>query len=307
MNQNIELEKKLLDRSHSKQETIELLELRYVDGAQSIALTRTGGVSNTNGKEQPAKQLFKRIRSVPKSTRIIVRQYIRDTSKRQRLVIKRLQNYNRRSRRPKAAFPLCAMLKRYNIPEFTDFIQMHNMWQSYIGELLFTDGIMQQLAGTMVSRLAMAEFTGCLITIVSSHDVNLVGMRGIVVWDTQLSFVVCIPRGQDCREWTCPNNKQQGVDYSVSAAAEIGGLRSVPKHKTIFTFQVNVPQPKLANEEISTDTQTFSKSTSPHFTDDGLDSNPETITFSIIGSRFEIRLVDRLNRKFKNHNIDNVF
>lgn len=303
MNRECALELRLLAQSHGKEKAKELLEDRYAGAARSIVFSHAARASKTSASTPT--QLRKR--SVPANTRKIVRQYISDTTARQRNIVRRMTLF--RKRNPHASFPLGQLLDKYMIPNFADFVPMHQMWQSYMKDLLFS-GTRMPLVTSMVTHLATADYTGCLVTVERANDVNLVGVRGIVVWDTQLAFVICIPRGNDAKDWLC-QPERPGINQCVLAALEVGGLRSVAKRKTVFSFDVQLPnfdKPSkvISNLEIDIDREDPKS-------DEGLDtqtqddaSNPEVLSFSIIGSRFEIRAVDRLNRKFKNHNIDDI-
>lgn len=330
MNRECALEQKLLARSHTAEEVDEIIADRYGIQGQSIIFAQSGVADPPVSLVKPKKQ------SIPPSTRKVVRLYIQQTTLRQRSLLKLLQKH--RKRRDPFPFPLQELLRKYQIPDFTDFKHMHHMWQAYMQDLLFGGHAVPSL--TMAARLATADFTGCIVTVVRSRDVNLVGVRGIVLWDAQLAFVLCVPRGEDAREWL--NNGQPGVDYAVSPSLEVGGLRSIPKRKTVFSFDVQLPvksdqknkrsdtrlTPKVEagkNTGLSTSIQSEVGGEGNHTgidkeqakdVDMGIDVeeqaredelDPQVMTFSIIGLRFEIRLADRLGRKFKNHNIDDIY
>lgn len=125
----------------------------------------------------------------------------------------------------------------------------------------------------LLPKLTSADYTGCLLTVLQAKNTQLVGMRGIVVWDTQYLFILCIPRDQDSKEYT------ESVDNlsELTASTRVGGLKAIPKKGCIFGFDV--------------------------ITDE---SNDECLSFNIIGSRFEFRNVDRSSKKFKNHNVNDL-
>lgn len=320
MNRDCALEQKLLARSHTPEKVNEIIAERYGVQGQSIIFAQSRSAETPTPLMRFTKQ------SIPLSTRKVIRLYIQQTTLRQRTLVKLLQKH--RKRKEPMPLPLEDLLQKYLVPDFDDFTHMHSMWQSYMQNLLF--GGHQVPALTMAARMATADFTGCIVTVTRSRDVNLVGVRGIVMWDAQLAFVLCVPRGKDAREWLV--NDRPGVANTISPSLQIGGLRSIPKRKTVFSFDVELPsksdhkntkpekQPRPQNLPITADdtnptqpeTQWEGTSIAKTMDDDmdvdgDNDVNPQIMTFSIIGLRFEIRLADRLGRKFKSHNIDDIY
>lgn len=69
--------------------------------------------------------------------------------------------------------------------------------------------------------------------------------------------------------------QQTESERTLSPAERVGGLRVVTKKGAIFGFEVEV--------------------------------EAETVGFSILGSRFELRAVDRSSKKFKSHNVEDIY
>ena len=288
MNKNREIETRLLSRCYSSDEKIlEILSSRYsITGEQKPILTLLPtGEEQHEDKQKPSllnlqrkKESSEQKRIANRNTRVELKHYIKSTLNKQKRLIKKIQKYNRDNRREKKSkpFPIDRLLRYYDIPVYEDFIPLNNLWQEYMQNLLFS-----QYASTknipslsaLLPKLVSADYTGCLLTVIRSVNNNLVGLRGIVVWDTQHSFIICTPRDEDSREW----NKDGG---EFTPSEQMGGLRVIPKKKTIFEFDVILPS--------------------------GDDNGEECIGFSIIGSKFEFRSADRSNRKFKSHSVDTI-
>lgn len=287
MNRNNVLEKHLLSRCYSSDARIdELLSTRYsITGDQkpSLILTPTGqGIENDKTKsllhqEKSSKSdETHKIRKV--STRLELKNYIKNTLNNQQKVVKKIQAYNRLKKQnsQKKPFPIQKLLEHYSIPLYEEFIPINNLWQDYMQNLLFpsANNKLPSLI-SILPKLSSADYHGCLLTVLKSSNTLLVGVRGIVVWDTQHSFILCVPRNNDSKEW----NEQKDV---FTPSEQVGGLRIVPKKGCLFGFDVILPST------------------------DGEQEEDECMGFTVIGSRFEFRSVDRSGKKFKNHNVDDI-
>lgn len=266
MNRDNELEKRLLSRSYDSAERIqELLDTRYsLTGGQKPHLLfkqttaeKKQTISLTAGVEK-SKSLLQQTR---RTTRHELRAYFQTTMQNQRKLIRRAGKLNPNQ--------IQKYIKQYDIPDINDFAALNVLWQKYIGELLFPEGNIGALS-VLLPKLSSADFNGCLVTVTQSVNTTLVGIRGIVVWDAQHSFIICVPRDNFSREW---NESKAQSDFTPSQ--HIGGFRMVPKKGTRFSFDV------IVGEE-------------------------ECVGFTLLGSRFEFRAVDRAGKKFKNHNVDDI-
>lgn len=285
MNKNNSLERHLLTRCFSSDAKIEeLLSTRYSnlgDQKPVLVLMPTG---RENAKE---KSLFHSERkngfgdNVNKeriiSTRQQLKLYVKETTKRQKRLIKKLQLYSRTKTDKSKPFPIELLIKHYSIPKFEDFIGLNTLWQKYMQDLLFSNDKIPNLT-TLLPKLASADFVGCMLTVIRSANNNLVGTRGIVIWDAQHSFILCVPRMEDSKEW-----KEKSSSFSPSE--QVGGLKIIPKSKCLFSFEVILPSSGK---------------------DSSASTDEECIGFTIIGSRFELRSIDRSGRKFKNHKVEDI-
>lgn len=147
---------------------------------------------------------------------------------------------------------------------------MNKLWQKYAQDLIFQNGNLMQSLSSILPRLTAADFNGCLLTVLQSRNTNVIGTRGIVVWDAQHSFILVVPRNEDSKEWNEEKSR-------FSPSEMVGGLKVIPKKHTMFGFDIIDPR----NEN-------------------------DCYGFTIVGSRFEIRSVERSGKKFKNHSVDDI-
>lgn len=272
MNRKNQLEKHLLTRCYTDEEKVhEVLETRYTfTGATkpSLVLLPTGAGDSDSDKP---KSLFhpeskechsKQVQKRKVNTRIQMKKFFNDIKRNQRMVKRKLRN-----RDPQLVPNWQQLAHKYNIPTIEEFLPINRAWQSYMQQLVFVDVKTSDnklpSRQTVLSKLASADFHGCLLTVLECRNKDLVGMKGIVIYDNQHSFAIC-------------------VQENPERTAGIGGIRFIPKKYTLFTFDVKLPY-----EDVAPDRE-------------------EYIPFTLIGSRFEYRSVDRSTRKFKNHNVDDI-
>ncbi|CCG24446.1 Pop4 protein [Candida orthopsilosis Co 90-125] len=292
-----ELEKRLLTRCYdSNEEILNILQTRYsTEGEQkpTILFKHVKKPTKNNRKSilfTPTSKTDDKITQARKrSTRNELKQYINTTITNQRKLIKKIRGYQRR-KQPFSAEP---MLDQYSIPKFEDFIKMNDFWQSYIQDLLGLNEGTSLNTSVILSKLVNADFNGCLLTVLQSRNTEVVGARGIVVWDCQHSFIMVVPRGGDYKEWTTQVANTADVMRKLDPAALVGGLKIIPKQYTLFGFDVVLPKKQ--------DTQEGDMEV-----DNGQADEEESIGFTLIGSRFEIRSVERSAKKFKNHAVDDL-
>lgn len=280
MNRANHLEKHLLLRCYSSEaQALEVLASRYSATGElpQLALTPTGAPTAAAAAATSLLAVGAPKATRTPKTRHELKQYIRTTIANQRKLAKKVQRHRSAKR-----FPLDRMRARYQIPVFEEFGGIARLWQAYMLELLFPGGAVPSLA-MLLPKLASADYTGCLVTVTRARNAHLVGVRGTVVWDAQHLFVVCVPGGAAAKEWTeeaaspPASPLAAAASAAVSAAAQVGGFRVIPKQGCIFSFDV------LLDPE-----------------------HDDCIGFSIIGSRFEFRSVDRSAKKFKNHKVDDI-
>lgn len=324
MNRNNELEKHLLSRSYESSTKIsQLLETRYsITGGQKpiILFKQVGEPIDKQGKlgklallDETKDRLEIIGQNRIRNTRLELRSYIQQTLTSQRRLVKKIQLHHRTSTKFTKKFPIEKYLVKYEIPQFEEFVPLSEMWQQYMQNLLFParaqgekskdEGKNEQLAekvehlaekdqqlaekgqqlteksqqfdsdsldySQLLPKLASADFNGCIVTVIQSKNTLLVGVRGIIVWDTQHSFIVVVPRDEDSREWNEDKN-------TFSPTETVGGFRMIPKKGSLFAFDVVLP------------------------------GDEECVGFTMVGSRFEFRSVDRSGKKFKSHNVDDL-
>lgn len=277
MNRDNPIEKHLLTRCYSSEAKIdELLSSRYsITGDQkpSLLLIPTGTSNDTKTKSILHKEVDNKNENISsnriKNTRNDLKVYIKDTLSKQKKLVKKIQAYNRKKSDKTKPFPVNKLLKHYNIPIYEDFVNLNQLWQSYMQNLLFPTATIPG-AQTLLPKLSTADFTGCLMTVTHSRNKNLVGVRGIVLWDAQHSFILCVPRNEDAKELT-----ESRTTFTPSEI--VGGLRIIPKKSNLFAFDVFTPE-----------------------------NDDEALGFTIVGSRFELRSVDRSGKKFKSHRVEDI-
>jgi len=269
MNRDNLIERKLLSRSYDCQDRIEeLLATRYsITGDQKPSiLFKQPSLDSDKVKSLLHNEVTTTVsRARQINTRAQVKGYIEKTLSNQRKLVNKIRLF--RKANSGGSFPVETYLNKFNIPRFEHFITMNNLWQSYMNDLLFPNGNVPAMS-VILPKLSSADFHGCLVTVIQSKNTHVVGTRGIVVCDTQHSFIVCVPREADAKEWN-----ESKTEFSPTEI--VGGFRAIPKKGTLFGFDV------ITNDD-------------------------ECIGFTIIGSRFEFRPVDRSGKKFKNHNVDDI-
>ncbi|KAI5965996.1 POP4 [Candida margitis] len=299
-----ELEKRLLTRCYnSNEEILNILETRYsTEGEQkpTILFKHVKKPTKNNRKSILLKPSSddKIPSSRKRSTRNELKQYITSTITNQRKLIKKIRAYKRANQ----PFSIEPLIKQYDIPKFEDFIKMNDLWQSYIQDLLGLDTNTPLNTSVMLPKLVNADFNGCLLTVLQSRNNNVVGTRGIVVWDCQHSFIMVVPRGEDYKEWTSAAANDKEVTKELDPAAFVGGMKIIPKQYTLFGFDVVLPSEKKHDNnerDIEVDDDDDDD-------DDESQEGVESIGFTLIGSRFEIRSVERSAKKFKNHAVDDL-
>ncbi|KAG7192135.1 uncharacterized protein KQ657_002500 [Scheffersomyces spartinae] len=282
MDRNNVLEKRLLSRSYSSRRKIkEILETRYVslgDQKPSLFLVPTKGSSDEGGKQTSTKSLLhveKPKDPISKERKTRTRQefktYIHETMKKQKALTKRITR-NRQVNVHK-------LLDHYQIPKYEDYTELNNLWQKYMHDLLFNntkaggggvtsteEDIQLPSLAFILPKLSSAEYVGCMLTVLQSKNTNLIGIRGIVLWDAQHSFIVVSPRD------TQANEIAEASKSPPSPTELVGGLKILPKTGTLFAFDI------VLNDRTC-------------------------IGFTIVGSRFELRSIDRAGKKFKSHNV----
>ncbi|KAJ4468278.1 RNase P/MRP, p29 subunit [Lentinula aciculospora] len=106
----------------------------------------------------------------------------------------------RRGKKPKKKKPLSA---KSSIPrisgswslnthqaKFDLFIPLHHLWMGYMSELLALNTVDPPSSASMHPKLLKAEFSGSFVCVQKSHNLTLVGMQGIVLHESENTFVI---------------------------------------------------------------------------------------------------------------------
>lgn len=149
---------------------------------------------------------------------------------------------------------------------YEDYISMNELWSSYISELISDSNNIQ----LVTAKLSSAEYIGAKLTVTHSLNPEQIGMKGIVLWESKDYYLIIVPRKSG---WKSEIPDQSKVKYSAMEC--IGGLRKIQKVHTRFQFDVN-------------------------------SGDDQVVSFEIIGDRMNIRSVDRANKKFKGHSVDDL-
>lgn len=266
MNADFPVEKHLLTRSYTSDETIhEILLTRYAGSeaaaALFLALVPTGIESAAEDRNMPppSQNMVRKSLGPRKiNARREMRVYLKKTLANQKKAVAKL----RYSQKHGQNADLPALLDSLRIPSYDQYVALNDLWQKYMHELLFSE-LKDPDLKMMMPRLACADYNGCHVRVLEARDRNIVGAEGIVVFDAQHLFVVVVPQKTECNR-------------TLSPAQQVGGMRLLKKRGTLFGFTVRV------------------------------DAN-ECVDFTIVGSRMELRAVDRTARKFKSHGVEDIY
>ncbi|ANB15669.1 Pop4p [Sugiyamaella lignohabitans] len=227
------LEEILLSRSHSDERTKDLLATRYsVSGDQKpfLVLTPTKGNNKLSGKALVApeaagkehknnEKIYKSKKSQLTNARTALSDYILESKNCQKIVKSKL-----RSKQFNSVDELPSSLIA-NVPKYENFLELHRIWKLYITDLIYGSNASvstradrpsraQELA--TATKLTTADFHGSLLKVTSSHNPTLIGLKGIVIWESKSSFVI----------------------VCESSGSNIGGLRILNKKGTRFSTTV---------------------------------------------------------------------
>jgi len=210
----------------------------------------------------------------------------------QRRTIRRQQRLKNKSNKSKSSSsttikpnPLSARQKRalkiYDIPKSSQkyqiYLPLKSLWVSYIQSILPTG---PANTGT-AAKLCAADFHGAELEVVRCRCPSRVGIKGIVIKDTKMAFLVVTMKDE---------------------------VKSVPKEYTIFRFEIpiagandgksdNVGKGGLSVEKMQGVEETVDKKEKEE--DKDKKDDVKKMVFEIHGSNFMFRAADRANKKFK--------
>lgn len=229
-----QIEKALLNRSHNSQKTQELLDNRYsVSGTQKpfLILTLTNGTSatsTTNANPVPRQKCFptkpkKQRLSRLNHARTSLSQFIKSAQTAQAKVEAQIRHQKKSKSKAQNITITPEYLIENKVPSYDQYISLHQLWDSYISTLLFTNNSMPattQHSLVLAGKLASADFHGAQLKVISAKNPSMVGLQGIVIWEARTNFVMVVPAKPE----------------STSCREQIGGLRIVEKRGSLFQF-----------------------------------------------------------------------
>ncbi|CCF55528.1 hypothetical protein KAFR_0A00900 [Kazachstania africana CBS 2517] len=180
---------------------------------------------NTDNIESYNKTKHPRYRTVTKSSKVAFKNYInncrRAVSQTKKLILENnisdratLEGYLQSNNKTD-------LMER--LPNYEKVKPMHEkLWINYMKEVLgipesVRDSSKLSINGTSaLLKLSMADYNGSLLKVSNSRNRNLVGIQGIVIWDSQKSFIMCT----------------RGSIYDE--------LKIIPKKGTVFSFEVPI-------------------------------------------------------------------
>ncbi|ODQ68399.1 RNase P/MRP, p29 subunit [Nadsonia fulvescens var. elongata DSM 6958] len=332
-NNNNEIERSLLAHSHTDERVAELLKNRYSmagDQKPILVLTPTGTPSTTGGKTEIkigakssnngpdsgkiGNQLVVPIKRRKINARSDLRRYIIESQKSQRLIEHKLkQHLTAKSQptiekkipksKPATAKTMStgesdinldeALLLKIirsagtSIPRYEQFLPLNKLWQGYIRTLIYSgnsgcngnpnNGNNKNNNMMAASKLISADYHGALLCVKQASNPSVTGTKGIVIWEAKTCFVMVVASDL---------TNEFGVK---STRSKVGGLRIIQKKGSKFEFTIsNKSDIETAGDKEET---TGDKSEE---------------AFTIIGSRFLYRSVDRSGRKFKGKSVEDL-
>ncbi|ODQ78024.1 hypothetical protein BABINDRAFT_168602 [Babjeviella inositovora NRRL Y-12698] len=291
MNRKNELETHLLSRSYSNEHNklAQLLLSRYsANGDQKSCLV----LEPTQGDARPenvksllyvgknAKPDAERHTMRKLNTRRELKRYFATATKNQAKMVKKLREFSKKSLadEAKVRHQAAQLVKKYNLPQFQDFMPLHKLWVAYMQNLLqLSNQYAVNNPQSLLTKISSADFNGAFITVTQSVNPNNVGMAGIVMYDAQHLFIVVVPSNDSWKHDMVLHHSQESPKLSPKEL--LGGIRIIEKKGTVFSFAV----PVVSEEE-----------------------DVDTLEFSLLGSRIEFRSVDRSGKKFKGKNVDDL-
>ena len=106
------------------------------------------------------------------------------TLKKDRIAKKKKNVMNRKERKASTAIPA----HKAHLLTFKAILPLHSLWSQYIDQMIPTTT--KNLLEHVAPKLAHADFHGAWITVVQSASPFLVGLSGIVIRDTENTFVI---------------------------------------------------------------------------------------------------------------------
>ena len=165
------------------------------------------------------------------------------------------------------------------------------MWVAYMQEVLSlqlpSDKNNIVTATSHGSLLASADYHGAEVEVVRSGCADRVGLKGIVVRDTQFTFVI-VNTKDEVKSGFLPQPRHKLESFILAFYLDriADASLAIPKKDTNFRFEIPLPS---GVDDGRVDLR-----------DDDVDSlKPRNFVFELHGNHFEFRPADRAVRKFK--------
>ncbi|KAJ6259349.1 hypothetical protein Dda_6249 [Drechslerella dactyloides] len=198
-----------------------------------------------------------------------------------RLQRKLQKDSNKPSNKP---HPLSAREKRalqvYEIPKaaqkYAIYEPLNRLWLGYIQEILRgTLGANGSAGQATAAKLCAADFHGCEVEVVRNRCPSRVGIKGIVIKDTKMTFVIITKKDEVKRAY----HLTFLWIYYMNGLLSWGSI-DIPKEYSVFRFEI--PWPEATNQAA------------------------QPIVLELHGSSFIFRAAERMNKKFKAKAMDDL-
>lgn len=120
-----------------------------------------------------------------------------------------------------------------SLPQYTKFLPMYEeLWVGYMKELLGIPNVIKDTkkltinGSTALIKLSMADYNGSILRVTNSVNKNMIGLQGIVIWDSQKNFIMvtkgdlideikCIPKKGTTFNFEIPLNNEEALQYTI--------------------------------------------------------------------------------------------
>ncbi|CAL9730464.1 RNases MRP/P 32.9 kDa subunit [Monosporozyma unispora] len=109
------------------------------------------------------------------------------------------------------------------LPRYENYLSMYEkLWLGYIREVLGIEKDVKDSKklnmnqSSALTKLSMAEYNGAMLRVVKSINKDIIGKQGIVIWDSQKSFIM------------------------ITKGKLVDELKVIPKRGTVFNFEVPI-------------------------------------------------------------------
>lgn len=213
------------------QETLLLLP---TDGGMSSRLKQRNRKLNLANLEQESGIRHPNYRKINKNSKLALKEFI-NTSRKAITQAKKIAHENSLSTREE----LESFLHKNNrdvfdkLPNYQTFLPMYSdLWVNYMREILNIPDNLScsknlNINGTnSLLKLSMADFNGSKLMVSKSRNQNMRGLEGIVLWDSQKTFIMItkgsltdeikiIPKKGSVFNFQIPINDDEALEYTI--------------------------------------------------------------------------------------------